>query len=91
MNIDNKLGREQPSRLEFENSGFVFCDGIVIDNVRNMNIDYCDDEIILQDKNNYEVGIIHGINKRELCIFGESINHLEYKDHYIIINGEVVI
>ncbi len=91
MNMDNKLGRKQPNRLEFDISGFIFCDGVVIDNVRSINIDYCDDEIILQDKNNYEVGIIYDISKRELCIFS-ILKNLEYEiDHYIIVNGEMVI
>ena len=89
--MDNKIGRIAPSRIEFDNSGYIYCDGIVIDNVKNIMIDYCDDEIILQDKNNYEVGIIHGIDIRELCIFGEFVSNYEIKDYMIIKNGKVVI
>lgn len=83
-----KLGIEDPNRKEFKNSGFIFCDGIVIDNVKNMLIDYCDDEITLQDKNNYEVGCIYNIEKREVCMFSDYEN---LNDIAVILNGKVVI
>ena len=84
----NKIGREKSNRIEFEESGFISCDGIVIDNVKNLLIDYCDDEIILQDKNSYEVGRIHLIKQRKLCMF---CDYKEFKDIAIIINGKAVI
>ena len=82
----NNLGR-----LEAEANGFLYCDGIAIDNVYFIDIDYCDDIITLFDKNNKEVGSIFGIDRRKNCVFSEETGSFIYKDYEIIKNGKVVI
>lgn len=83
----NNLGR-----LEAEADGFLYCDGISIDNVRFIDIDHCDDIITLFDENDNEVGSIFGIDRRNSCVFAEEVDSsMIYKEYDIIKNGKVVI
>lgn len=86
------MHKENLSKLVSETGGWIYCDGVVIDNVFIICIDFADEEIILYDKKENEVGIIAAIHKRNSCIFAEDIeNNLDFFEHTIIKNGEVVI
>lgn len=83
--------KNEIGRLQSDEGGFIFCDGIAIDNVHYIDLDYCDDIITFYDKDNNEVGSIYRIDKRNKCLFAEEVDMGVYKEYEIIVDGEVVI
>ncbi len=81
----------QKNHMLYESStgdGFIFCDGISIDNVSAFYIDIPDDEICLLDNYGNTIGEIRCLEERTFCSFSE-FNKNKFKDYDIIIRGKI--
>ena len=71
--------------------GYVMCDGILIENVHHINIDYDENKIVLTDDNHKVIGSIFDVKSRRECVFGKKVKSTDYYDDvYIIFNGQIV-
>ena len=64
--------KDELGRYKSDDGGFVYCDGVTVENVYWIEVDYCDDEIVLRNNRYDEVGMIMGLSNKELCIFSED-------------------